>query len=212
MRKIYNSPQDQNDTLDLTNNDIKRLENFPNMRRLKTLLISNNDIQKIERGLNQYLPHLETLIMNNNKISDLNELSGIFDFAKSLKYLSLLDNPVTNRDKYRLYVIHHLPLLRMLDFEKVKQKASSLLSDVLLCVNLMIQERIAAAKLFDGQEGKLALKELSKTFEVGQLGTAGKASKTKEMSAEKVASIKNAIAKAQTLEEVVRLEKSLPHQ
>lgn len=37
---------------------------------------------------------------------------------------SLLRNPVTNKPHYRLYVIHKLPQIRVLDFQRVKQRVS----------------------------------------------------------------------------------------
>ncbi|CAI5938652.1 unnamed protein product [Closterium sp. NIES-64] len=42
--------------------------------------------------------------------------------AHSLTSLSLLDNTVVKKPKYRLYAIHLLPKLRLLDFRKVKLK------------------------------------------------------------------------------------------
>jgi U2 small nuclear ribonucleoprotein A' len=39
-----------------------------------------------------------------------------------LKYLSLLDNPVTKQPKYRLFVIARCKRLKVLDFRKVKQQ------------------------------------------------------------------------------------------
>lgn len=58
--------------------------------------------------------------MAQNKIdtlSELNSLSGI-----PLVRLVLLDNKVTKEPNYRLYVIHLLPDLKMLDFSRVTQK------------------------------------------------------------------------------------------
>jgi len=42
-----------------------------------------------------------------------------------LQTLSLLDNNITKKPNYRLYVIHKLKGLRLLDFRKVKQKVGS---------------------------------------------------------------------------------------
>jgi hypothetical protein len=35
---------------------------------------------------------------------------------------SLLRNPVTNKPYYRLFVIHKLPQLRVLDFQRIKMR------------------------------------------------------------------------------------------
>ena len=40
---------------------------------------------------------------------------------------SLLRNPVTHKPSYRLYVIHKMPQLRVLDFKRIRQK---------VCINL----------------------------------------------------------------------------
>lgn len=39
---------------------------------------------------------------------------------------SILRNPVTNKKHYRLYVIYKVPQVRVLDFQKVKLKVSTL--------------------------------------------------------------------------------------
>lgn len=43
-------------------------------------------------------------------------------FCLCARELSLLFNPVTKRQYYRLYVIHKVPSLRVLDFCKIKDK------------------------------------------------------------------------------------------
>lgn len=43
---------------------------------------------------------------------------------QKLQYLSLLDNNITKKPNYRLYVIYKLKSLRVLDFKKVKNKVS----------------------------------------------------------------------------------------
>ncbi len=43
--------QNQFDSLDLSDNVIVRLEGFPKLPRLKTLLLSNNRVMRISRNL-----------------------------------------------------------------------------------------------------------------------------------------------------------------
>lgn len=45
------SSQDQFDTIDLSDNEIVKLENFPHLNRLGTLLINNNRITRINPNL-----------------------------------------------------------------------------------------------------------------------------------------------------------------
>lgn len=145
--------KDLNDTLDLTDNDLKRLDNFPPMKRLKHLLCANNRIQKIDAELSKYLPNLQTLVLTNNQISELGDLDSLEGF-KDLHTLSIMDNPVLGKKYYRLYLIARCPGLKVLDFKKVVDK-----------------ERAEARKMFSGAKGKALYTSLSeqkaKVFEVG---------------------------------------------
>eukprot|EP00479_Gromia_sphaerica_P004662 TRINITY_DN15482_c0_g1_i1.p1 TRINITY_DN15482_c0_g1~~TRINITY_DN15482_c0_g1_i1.p1 ORF type:complete len:113 (-),score=21.51 TRINITY_DN15482_c0_g1_i1:96-434(-) len=60
--------QDQFDTIDLSDNSIKKLENFPVLKRLQTILLNNNQVSKIATGLGEFLPKLENIILCHNKI------------------------------------------------------------------------------------------------------------------------------------------------
>ena len=42
--------QDQFDTIDLSDNDIRKLDGFPHLKRLKTLLLHNNRIMYESAG------------------------------------------------------------------------------------------------------------------------------------------------------------------
>jgi U2 small nuclear ribonucleoprotein A' len=134
--------QDGFDCIDFTGNEIARLENFPIMKRLGTLLLSNNAITRIASGLESSLPHLHTVILTNNRIASLVELDSLAGIA-SLERLSLLHNAVTRRPHYRHYAIFRLPQLKTLDFQRIRKK-----------------ERIAAVKFFSSPAGKAVLAEL----------------------------------------------------
>jgi U2 small nuclear ribonucleoprotein A' len=112
---------DQFDVIDFSDNDIRKLEGFPVLRRLKTLFFNNNRIIRISEGLEQLLPNLRELMLTNNALQELGDLDPL-STIKTLTHMSLLRNPVTARKHYRLYVIHMLPNLKVLDFQKVKQK------------------------------------------------------------------------------------------
>ncbi|PIO14336.1 hypothetical protein AB205_0128860, partial [Aquarana catesbeiana] len=76
---------------------------------------------RIGEGLEQMLPNLKELILTNNSIMELGDLDNLSTF-KNLTYLSLLRNPVINKRHYRLYVVFRLPQIRVLDFQKIRQK------------------------------------------------------------------------------------------
>lgn len=189
--------KDQFDCIDLSDNEITRLENFPTLNRLQTLLLNNNKISQIERGLGEYLPNLQVLILTNNRLNNLGDIDPLADLPK-LKKLSLLDNLITKKQHYRLYVIHKIPSLTLLDFKKVKK-----------------EERQAAEKLFSSEKGKQLFQELSKQItspEEAKQQAAPQPTTTKVAvgySQEQVQAIQQAIANAKSMEEVAMLEKSL---
>lgn len=111
--------QDQYQVIDLSDNEILKLDNFPMMLKLEALLFADNRICRIARGLGKYLPKLESLVLTNNKFSKLTDLKPLSEFP--LTFLSLLGNPVAKLTDYRLFMIHRLPKLKVLDYQKVKK-------------------------------------------------------------------------------------------
>jgi len=185
---------DQFDCIDLSDNDIKKLENFPLLRRLRMLILNNNRICRFESKLEECLPNLDTIVLTNNNVQELADVEPL-QTIKSLTNISFLRNPITTKPNYRLFVIHCLPQVRVLDFQRIKMK-----------------EREAAKKLFSGKKGELLKKDIaakrSKTFEVMDV-TKASSKEDKEFIQEKYKdqeAIKAAIANASTLEEVRKLE------
>ncbi|KAH7970296.1 hypothetical protein HPB49_002382 [Dermacentor silvarum] len=115
---------DQFDCIDLSDNDIRKLDGFPLLKRLKSLMLNNNRICRIGENLQEQLPALETLVLTNNQVQNLGDLDPLASI-KTLTYLSLMKNPVTVKRHYRQYLIHRIPQLRVLDFRRIKQKAST---------------------------------------------------------------------------------------
>eukprot|EP01028_Stygiella_incarcerata_P003126 TRINITY_DN1592_c0_g1_i1.p1 TRINITY_DN1592_c0_g1~~TRINITY_DN1592_c0_g1_i1.p1 ORF type:complete len:246 (+),score=63.09 TRINITY_DN1592_c0_g1_i1:142-879(+) len=111
---------DRFDTIDLTDNEITRLENFPLLKRLGTLLLSNNRVDYVSPSVGNSLPNLHTLVLSNNFVSVLDVVDSL-ESLSSLRNLSFLRNPVAKIDDYRLYCIWKLPQLRVLDFRKIKK-------------------------------------------------------------------------------------------
>ncbi|KDO21470.1 hypothetical protein SPRG_12513 [Saprolegnia parasitica CBS 223.65] len=124
------------DCLDFSDNEIKKLENFPRLRRVRMLLFHNNKIARIQENLVEALPNLSVLLMTNNSLANLTDIDALRCFDK-LDTLSLIGNPVTRKTYYREYVIHTLPQVRVLDFKKIRPV-----------------ERTEAARLFNSLAGK----------------------------------------------------------
>ncbi|CAJ0953024.1 unnamed protein product [Ranitomeya imitator] len=180
---------DQFDTIDFSDNEIRKMDGFPLLKRLKCLLLNNNRICRVGEGLEQVIPNLNELILTNNSIVELGDLDNL-STLKNLTYLCLLRNPVINKRHYRLYVAYKIPQVRVLDFQKVR-----------------LAERQEAASMFKGRRGAQLAKDIakrSKTFTPG----AGLQSEKKKSgpSPSDVEAIKNAIANATTLAEVERLK------
>ncbi|CAH0475598.1 unnamed protein product [Peronospora belbahrii] len=133
--------QDGFDCIDLSDNEIKKLENFPRLRRLRMLLLHNNHVSKIQEKLSEAIANLEFLMLTGNRIAQLSEVDHLACFTK-LDTLSLSGNPVTKRKYYREYVIYMLPQLHVLDFQRIRPR-----------------DREAASAFFNSGVGQRAMKE-----------------------------------------------------
>eukprot|EP00899_Mesostigma_viride_P012627 jgi/Mesvir1/21365/Mv20849-RA.1 len=195
--------ENQFDCIDLSNNDIVKLDGFPVLPRLSSLILNNNGISRISPTIAECLPNLETLILTNNKLNNLQDIDPLAG-CKRLQRLCLLDNGVSKKPNYRLYAVNRCKALKLLDFKKVKPS-----------------ERDAARKMFAKENAeRAAAAKQAKTFVPGStaVNEADAAGAEMEEEApkvttaptpEQVTAIKAAIANAATLEEVSRLEKAL---
>ncbi|XP_058806725.1 probable U2 small nuclear ribonucleoprotein A' isoform X2 [Phymastichus coffea] len=180
---------DQFDTIDFSDNDIRKLDGFPLLKRIKTLFFNNNRIVRITDGLEHCIPNLETLMLTGNMIQELGDIDPLKPL-QNLATLCLLQNPISAKPHYRQYLIYKLPQLRLLDFRKIKQK-----------------ERDETNAFFKSPRGKEILKEISKKTKAQAHG----ANDTGRlpMSVNERSKIREAISNATSLEEVQRLSKLL---
>lgn len=176
----------QFDTIDFTSNEIRKLDGFPNLPKIKTLYLANNHISKIAENLEQYIPNLDTLMLNNNSLQELADIDPLATLSK-LAHVSFDRNPIVMKKDYRLYVIHILPNLRTLDCNRITQK-----------------ERDASRKLFKTKSSEKMKKKQkgANTFVPG--GELAK-QQAQRMSKKDVEAIKKAIVEATSLDEVERL-------
>jgi U2 small nuclear ribonucleoprotein A' len=187
---------DQFDVIDLSDNEVTRLDNFPRLHRLTTIMACNNRIQR--NG--SVPPTIDTLILTNNRLTSLGDLSALTELPK-LRTLSLLKNPVTRVEHYREFVIHSCPALRFFDFQLVKEK-----------------DRKEAKRFFKSAAGKKLLEEArpSTEEEVAEASQSAKSApiapaiaKRKKLNADMVAKIQAAIMNASSLDEIHQLEAAL---
>ncbi|CAF1053930.1 unnamed protein product [Brachionus calyciflorus] len=191
----------QFDTIDFSDNEIRRLDGFPLLTKIKSLIFNNNKIQFVGQNLSHFLPNIENLVLTNNNIEDLIEIDNLASF-KTLKYLTLLRNPVAALKHYRLYTIYRIPSLRVLDFKRIRDK-----------------ERQEAQKLYKGK--KLKKSETPKTFVPGEqmdklsLNQADFNQKQQQRveraqpSKEDIDAIRLAISQAKSIEEIEQLNAML---
>merc|ERR1711997_660597 len=183
---------DQFDTIDFSDNEVRRLDNFPFLPRLQSLHLNNNRIVRIGDTLHESIPKLDTLILTNNNIQDLADIEALSS-CSNITMLSFLHNPVAAKPNYREFVIHKFPMLRVLDFRKVR-----------------LNEKQEAKALFKSSEGKEQLRDIksrAQTFTPGEPVTentnnANVQNPQSKLMPEQIRSIKAAIAKATTLEEI----------
>ena len=88
------------------------------------------------------MPNLTTLVLTNNNIAELGDLEPLKD-VKSLQYLSLLGNPVREKKWYREWLAWRIPSLRVLDFQRIRDKVRSITSHLL--------HKILTRHLFEGE-------------------------------------------------------------
>jgi len=85
------------DALDLTDNDITLLSNFPLSPRIRTLLLARNRVAAIQPTLHKTIPNLTTLVLTGNRFAELADLDALSGFAR-LTHLVFLENPVCARE------------------------------------------------------------------------------------------------------------------
>merc|ERR1711879_295472 len=110
-----NYSRDNFDSINLSDNYIMRLMNFPIFKRLRSISINNNKIFAIDLILDIHIPNIEVLIITNNGIEYFEVVMAFF-FCKKLKYLSLSENPVFHSKKYPKNIISFCKHFIWLDF------------------------------------------------------------------------------------------------
>ncbi|XP_036330533.1 probable U2 small nuclear ribonucleoprotein A' [Rhagoletis pomonella] len=189
---------DQFDTIDLSDNDLRKLDGIPYLPRLKCLLLNNNRILRIGDGLQEAVPNLSSIILTGNNLQDLSDLEPLVSLPR-LETLCLLVNPVSTKPYYREYMAFKFPQLRLLDFRKIKRK-----------------DRTEAQEYFRTKQGKEMLKEVAKKSKLNASAAAAEAggkvsagNTTRMANPEDLQRIRDAIKRANSLQEVERLSRIL---
>ena len=89
--------RDAFDAIDLSNNHITKLENFPRLQRLTSLYLGGNVVESVDgRNLKKNLPELRHLVLTGCGIRGWNVLGELGAGCPKLESLSLVGNPVAS--------------------------------------------------------------------------------------------------------------------
>ncbi|KAK6732263.1 hypothetical protein RB195_016571 [Necator americanus] len=186
--------KDQFDVIDLTDNDVKRLDNLPLLKRIHTLYLHNNRVHYIQPDIGEKLPNLKILALTNNNITELGDIDPLAN-CKKLEYITFIGNPITHKTNYRNYIIYKLPSVRVIDFKRVR-----------------LAEREAARKMFKGKKGQKnreAIKRSTNAPADIENGETSRVNGSVALTPEDRVKIQNAIASARSLAEVEHLQSIL---
>ncbi|KAL0233428.1 hypothetical protein PCE1_001943 [Barthelona sp. PCE] len=129
----------------LQSNTIRKFENLRRLKRLKVLNISVNQLVRFE-GM-QTLESLEKLDVTANLIDDLLSAETLFN-CYNLSDITMIGNPCTKYEDYRLYLIKTLPQLLVIDGVDItppeRQIAQTRGEDIVANIVRAQEERIAA--------------------------------------------------------------------
>jgi len=182
---------------------ITTLANLPLLKRLKTLLLANNRVVSISPSLHLSAPNLTSLILTNNTIAELGDLEPLLE-VRTLKYLSLLSNPVRERKWYREWLVYRLKSLRVLDFQRIREQER----DYALTL-FLTQDKLPTA-LATTLQSTVSSKRAAAPAPIDEpraTVASGKAGRL--MTEEERTKVKLAIANAHSAEEIRKLEQQL---
>jgi U2 small nuclear ribonucleoprotein A' len=115
----------------------------------------------------QKLPALEMLVLNNNPLSTVETLRVLQ--GGKVRYLSLIDCPVTRTPHYRLNVIAMLPQLKALDFCKITAAERQAAAELTTTDTAVVEERPSKVSKVDKERIKERLREAKSLDEIKQL-------------------------------------------
>jgi hypothetical protein len=132
--------------LDLSFNKIKRIQGIERLTQLEDLSLYSNKISVIE-GLDK-CNNLQCLSLGNNRIDSLEQIIKLRQL-KSLRMLTLSDNPISNNNvDYRNYVMAYVDTIKYLDYALIdpvlREKARNDCHDEL--VDIIEKESVIAEK------------------------------------------------------------------
>ncbi|KAL8291833.1 hypothetical protein RQP46_002091 [Phenoliferia psychrophenolica] len=206
--------RDSLDALDLTDNSITSLSNFPLLRRLAHVYLSSNPLRTISPSVPTSLPNLRTLVLTNCALpkESLGSVGEVLGRCKRLEQLSLKGCPVAEAQYYREWIVFKCKGLRSLDFDRIKDKDRAAAKALFLTPDgaptpLSVSFTTAASTA--AASAASALNGVSKTFEPGVEAAVASGKAGRLLSKEEKDRVRSAIEGAESVEEIRRLQRML---
>ncbi|BGP45289.1 U2 snRNP complex subunit [Rhodotorula kratochvilovae] len=208
--------RDQVDSLDLTDNAITALANFPLLRRLEHLLLANNPVRTLSPSVPTALPNLRSLTLTNSAFpkDHLALLGDTLAKCRKLEHLVLKGAPVAHADHYKDWIVFRCTHLRSLDFERVHLKDREHARSLFLTPSgepTPLHTSFLTAIASGAHAPSLVAPAGAKTFEPGveatEAAAAGKAGRL--LTREEKERVRKAIEGAESVEEIRRLQRML---
>ncbi|VDL96000.1 unnamed protein product [Schistocephalus solidus] len=139
-------------TLFLQGNELTTVENLDGLVELRDLVLDDNRIRKfseasfpsnwnlqevhIEGNRLKELHHishlckLQRLFVGRNKLDSLENLDTVFTHLKSLKHISMLDNPITKKNLHRIILCARIPSIECIDGTPVTELEKQIAMEV----------------------------------------------------------------------------------
>uniref|UniRef100_A0A0G2JYE4 Leucine rich repeat containing 72 n=2 Tax=Rattus norvegicus TaxID=10116 RepID=A0A0G2JYE4_RAT len=142
-------------------NYVRKLQGISFLTRnycLAELYLNHNALFQIE-GLHN-LPSLNILLLHHNELTNIDATVKELKGMQNLKTLSLYQNPLSQYNLYRLYIIYHLPGLELLDRKEITAKERRNMITIFNHKKTHVLQSIAFGKRADASwNPKLAIKQ-----------------------------------------------------
>ena len=102
----------------INKNSLTSLEGLERNFRVKHIFAQENKISTLDRIFIK-LKHIETLVLYDNELRDLDKLIKNLKDLKSLKHLDLFGNPAAHEPNYKFRIIAALTSLEVFDRHKI---------------------------------------------------------------------------------------------
>jgi U2 small nuclear ribonucleoprotein A' len=182
------------------------VDNIPLLPRLRTLMLARNKIAAIGEQVASNAPNLTSLVLTENELSNIDSLRPLQPLAHLIR-LTVVDNPIMQVPDARLAIIHLLPQLRVLNFQRVRQRERAAAKAKFGESKLPSKKRLRADAADAG--GAAVASTSSSTSSAAATAKTTTSAKRARLTTEQQVELAKKIANATSMQEVERLEAAL---